>query len=370
MTDGRADLLRAEALLDARRPDEALRYALAVVAAEPSNAWGHVYASRAHSALGHREEALAFARKAVALGPEDAEVVRHHAAVLLWMEQAEEALAEVDRALALDPEGWSAWLTRTSILCDLRRYEEALVAADEALRWGAPPGGALRLKGVATAGLGRRVAALELARASVAADSTDVRSLRLLGEAASQNDAWDEAVEALYSAVQLDPTSEDLRERLLEAMQGRERSFEASSSASRFVLGALASLLLLVAPGLAVGAWWFGSNALRDLSRRRGAAEARARAPEIATLGDVLASEAEASRAADASPVRPGWWDAWLDALVMVALAVVVVGGALAAARGSVCVAVLWLVGGPALILALRSPSEAHRLWNLLLRRR
>jgi tetratricopeptide (TPR) repeat protein len=369
VTDGRADLLRAEALLDARRPDEALRYALAAVAAEPSNAWGHVYASRAHSALGHREEALAFARKAVALGPEDAEVVRHHAAVLLWMEQAEEALAEVDRALALDPEGWSAWLTRTSILCDLAWYEEALVAADEALRWGAPPGRALRLKGVAAGGLGRRVAALELARASVAADPTDVRSLRLLGEAASQNDAWDEAVEALYSAVQLDPTSDDLRERLLEAMQGRERSFEAPSSESQIVLGALASLLLVVAPGLAVGAWWVGSNALRDHSRRRGAAEARARAPEIAALGDLLAAEDAASRAAEGGPVRPPWWDPWLDMLVMVALAVVAVGAVLAIARGSYCVAALWVLAGPA-VLALRSPSNARLFWTWLIRRR
>ena len=124
---------RGNALLDLKRPEEALASYDAAIALQPELAEAYNNRGNALKDLQRPEEALVSLDRAIALKPDFAEAYNNRGNVLLALQRPEEALVSLDRAIALQPDLADAYNNRGNALLELKRPEEALASHDRAI---------------------------------------------------------------------------------------------------------------------------------------------------------------------------------------------------------------------------------------------
>ncbi|MFN2592633.1 MAG: tetratricopeptide repeat protein [Candidatus Dormibacteria bacterium] len=196
---------RASALLDARRPGEAVALLLQLANGDPANAQTLCLLSLAYLQVGQPRDALAAADGAAAASPSAEWPHRLRASALLKLGQGREALAAASVAVALAPNLPECRILLAEAQLANGRLEEARAAAEQA-RSLAPdrPGGHVMLSMVA-AQTGRWREVEHHARAALALDPEDTAALNNLGVALQKLGRRREAVHYLGTASRLDP---------------------------------------------------------------------------------------------------------------------------------------------------------------------
>ena len=121
------------ALMDLKRPAEALASYDKAIALKPDFAEAHYNRGNALRDLKRPAEALASYDKAIALKPDYAEAHNNRGNALMDLKRPAEALASYDKAIALKPDYAEAHNNRGNALKDLKRPAEALASYDKAI---------------------------------------------------------------------------------------------------------------------------------------------------------------------------------------------------------------------------------------------
>ena len=121
------------ALMDLKRPAEALASYDKAITLKPDYAAAHYNRGNALRDLKRPAEALASYDRAIALKPDDAEAHNNRGNALRDLERPAEALASYDKAIALKPDHAAAHSNRGIALRDLKRPAEALASYDRAI---------------------------------------------------------------------------------------------------------------------------------------------------------------------------------------------------------------------------------------------
>jgi tetratricopeptide (TPR) repeat protein len=121
------------ALLDLKRPSEALASYDKAIAFKPDYALAHNNRGNVLHELKRPADALASYDKAIALNPDFVMAHYNRGLALVDLKRSEEALASFDTALALKPNYAEAHYNRGNALQDLKRPEDALASFDTAL---------------------------------------------------------------------------------------------------------------------------------------------------------------------------------------------------------------------------------------------
>jgi predicted O-linked N-acetylglucosamine transferase (SPINDLY family) len=124
---------RGNALLDLKRPEEALASYDKALVLKPDYAEAHTNRAAALKELKRFDEALASYDKALALNPGIPVTHYNRGNALSDLKRLEEALASYDRALELKPDYADAHYNRGNVLLGLKRPDEALASYDRAL---------------------------------------------------------------------------------------------------------------------------------------------------------------------------------------------------------------------------------------------
>jgi tetratricopeptide (TPR) repeat protein len=164
--------LRGRALMELKRPDEALKAFDAAIAMDPTCA--PFYANRGEVFVVRKQydRALADVDRALALGPETAEVHQNRAQVLRRMGRNDEAHAALDKALAMKADLRLAMESKARWCAEDERFPEALAATDRILRLEPRNAFWLVTKGAILANMGKLKDALAAYRAAIDADPT------------------------------------------------------------------------------------------------------------------------------------------------------------------------------------------------------
>jgi tetratricopeptide (TPR) repeat protein len=198
-------LLRANALLDAKRPGDAITLLLHLASRDPADAQTLCLLSLAYLQVGQPQDALAAADGAAAANPSAEWPHRLRSSALVKLGRGNEALAAASVAVALAPNLPEARILLAEAQIANGRLDEARAAAEQA-RSLAPdrPGGHVMLSMVAAqAGRWREVE--HHARAALALDPEDTAALNNLGVALQKLGHRREAVHYLGTASRLDP---------------------------------------------------------------------------------------------------------------------------------------------------------------------
>ncbi len=124
---------RGTALQDLKRPEEAVANYDRAIALKPDFVEGYYNRGNALKDLKRLEEALASYDKVIGLKPDFAEAYSNRGIALHELKRSEEALASYDKAIALKPDSAEAHYNRGIALLDLKRSAEALASYDRAI---------------------------------------------------------------------------------------------------------------------------------------------------------------------------------------------------------------------------------------------
>ena len=122
-----------KALLDLKRPADALASFDKAIALKPGLAMAHNNRGKAFNDLKLPEEALASYDKAIALKPDYTEAYSNRGVALQNLKRPEDALASYNKAIALEPGFASAHYNRGNALQDLKRPADALASYERAI---------------------------------------------------------------------------------------------------------------------------------------------------------------------------------------------------------------------------------------------
>ena len=124
---------RGNALLDLKRPAEALASYDKAIALKPDFAEAYNNFGNALLDMKRPAEALASYDRVIALKPDFAEAYNNRGNALIDLKRPADALASYDRAIALEPDFADAYNNRGIALTDLKRPEDALASYDKAI---------------------------------------------------------------------------------------------------------------------------------------------------------------------------------------------------------------------------------------------
>lgn len=198
-------IARARALLDARRPGDAIGVLHQALATGPGDWQALCLLSLAYLQVGQPADALTTAGYAAAANPASDWPHRLRASALVKLERVGEALAEAKQAVAVDPGIPESYIILTEAEVANRHFAEARAAAEQA-RALAPErcGGHVALSMVELKA--RRWTQAEIhARAALAIDPENTAALNNLGVALQGLGQRREAVHYLGTASRLDP---------------------------------------------------------------------------------------------------------------------------------------------------------------------
>jgi tetratricopeptide (TPR) repeat protein len=202
-------------------PTKALEYLRKAAKVDPYDEWVHIGLGDADAAQERWDEAYLAYADALQVGLSDAQVHRDIGADMMTQEDNEAAQAEFRLALQLNPAGvenaWAqsslAWLALTDSDID------ALEAhAREALRLDSSNTNAQWLLGVALVRKGETEEAIEVLEALIEKEPENAHAHAFLGLAYKAEERFDEAKDSLETYGALAPYSDEMNERLIEAL--------------------------------------------------------------------------------------------------------------------------------------------------------
>ena len=121
------------ALMDLKRPGEALASYDKAIALKPDFAEAHNNRGNALNALNRPEEAIASCDNAIALNPNYANAYNNRGNALKDLKRPKEAIASFDKAIALKPDFAEAHNNRGNALKELKHPEEAIASFNKAI---------------------------------------------------------------------------------------------------------------------------------------------------------------------------------------------------------------------------------------------
>jgi tetratricopeptide (TPR) repeat protein len=199
--------LRGQALLDARRPAEAVEVLRRAVAADPADAQSLCLLSLAHLRAEDPWQALAVANDAAAAAPTSVWAQRLRCSALIKLRMPDGALAAAHQAVTLAPYAADSYLMLGEAHLAAGNLHEAGLAADRA-RSLAPHQTAPHVLASVVALRGHRWSEAEgHARAALAADPENTAALNNLGVALRGLGKRREAVHYMGTASRLDPSN-------------------------------------------------------------------------------------------------------------------------------------------------------------------
>lgn len=206
-----------EALLDARKPEQALSRVAEALTADPDSAAAHALAARALRDLGRHPEAEVEARQAVACAPQWAYPLRILALTLSkapgatpW--RSDESVAVAREAMRLEPQNPASYIVLADACATAGQFDEA----DETVRRGlqlAPHSAPMWVTASFVALKTHHWPAAEsAARRALAIDPDDAAAINNLGVAIRRQGKTELGAVAFLDAVKIDPRSPAARE--------------------------------------------------------------------------------------------------------------------------------------------------------------
>jgi tetratricopeptide (TPR) repeat protein len=207
-----ASIGRGEALIAARRYDEAITLLESLRAERPEDLPVLNNLSVAYLRAGRIDEALAVLEVAEGVSPDYFPTQLNLSGAYERMGDAERALHHVDRAIEINPTLGSAHQRRGIILLREKRYEEALEALETALQYEAGNTMLLLYAGVAAGELERWPSAIGYLERACAEDPRNLQAHLALIYAHVETGELDEAEAVLQRARAIQPQHPKLRE--------------------------------------------------------------------------------------------------------------------------------------------------------------
>ena len=198
-------LFRANALLDAKRPGDAIALLLHLASRDPGNAQTLCLLSLAYLQVGQPQDALAAADSAAAATPAAEWPHRLRSSALVKLGRANEALAAASVAVALAPNLPECRILLAEAQIANGRFDEARAAAEQARSLAPDRAGGHVMLSMVAAQTGRWPEVEHHARAALALDPEDTAALNNLGVALQKLGHRREAVHYLGTASRLDP---------------------------------------------------------------------------------------------------------------------------------------------------------------------
>jgi len=196
---------RGQALLAARRPEEAIGVFLQAIAADPSNLQNLCQLSLAYLQAGHFPEALAAANDAAIAGPTSDWPQRLRASALLKMGIPDSARAAAREAVKLAPTSSDSYLMLAEAEAASHDLKEARAAAEHARNLAPRRAAPYVTLSMVSLRSRRWSQAEEQARAALAIEPENTHALNNLGLALRYQGRRREAVHYLGTASRLDP---------------------------------------------------------------------------------------------------------------------------------------------------------------------
>ncbi|MGO9988413.1 MAG: tetratricopeptide repeat protein [Steroidobacteraceae bacterium] len=193
------------ALLQIKRPTEALGHFESALALQYESAATFYGRGCALLQLGRAEEALADFDRALKLEPELAPAMMGRGQALQQLKRLEEALACLDHARSLAPADFDVLVGRGNILLECGRYEDSLASYDLAAAAGAPTAESLNNRGNALRKLSRIDEALVSYQQALALDATAPETLNNCGGALFDLNRLPEALACFEVALKIRP---------------------------------------------------------------------------------------------------------------------------------------------------------------------
>ena len=216
-----AHLQRAELLLGQKRPEDAAASAREGIAEDPENPWGYYFLARALEAQDAHEKALEAVDAALA---RDASEPNFHLArvmPLLSLRRSKEAEQAARTTLELRPDEPGAFNALSWTLIQQKRWQEAFDAATEGLRFEPDHPGLSGARAQAERQLGKTVDAHQTLERALARDPENAFTHYQLGWTWLQRKDSEKAMKHFSEALRIDPTFEDAKAGLAEAMKAR-----------------------------------------------------------------------------------------------------------------------------------------------------
>ncbi len=223
----RAIAEEGEALIGARRFEDALAHFDRALALDPADLEVHARRGDALRDLGRLEEAVAGYDRALALRPRLPAVLVNRGVALAGLGRSEQALASYDRALAIKPDFAEAHNNRGNALNALERPKDALAAFDRALALEPDFLQALNNRGSVLAALERHGEALASYDRALALEPDFVEAHNNRANALRALKRYDEALAAIERALALKPDFPEARINRGMALQYLDRFEEA-----------------------------------------------------------------------------------------------------------------------------------------------
>ena len=226
---------RGNALKDLNRPAEALASYDRTIALKPDYAEAHTNRGNALMDLKRPEEALASYDKAIALKPDYAEAHNNRGNALRDLKRSEEALASYDKVIALKPDVAEGHYNRGTALKDLKRPAEALASYDNAIALKPDFAAAHSNRGTALTDLKRPEEALASYDKAIALkpDYAEAHSNR--GTALTDLKRPEEALASCDKAIALKPDYAEAHTNRGNALMDLKRPAEALASCDRAI---------------------------------------------------------------------------------------------------------------------------------------
>jgi tetratricopeptide (TPR) repeat protein len=214
----------ATLLFDQGRYDLAERQFRLALAEDPNLATAHACLALCLSNREAHTEATSEARHAVGLEPADSFMHYALASVLMRRNMTREAIEAAWEAVGLDPDEVRNWGILAATLAIEKKYKEALSAADRGLAISPDDPVCLNTRAMALVGLGRSKEAAFAIDGTLSRDPDNAATHNTMGWTLLHRGTKADAAKALdhfREALRLDPTIDNAREGLVEALKAR-----------------------------------------------------------------------------------------------------------------------------------------------------
>lgn len=210
---------RGMALIEHSRLDQAVEEFKQALVEDPNDGMTHAMLALCFHDLNKLNEAEFHAAQAIHLDPEEGLPHHAYAAVLLKRNRIHEAMRACDEALRIDPENAAFWAMRATLFANLERWQDCLVACDFGLEADPAHVDCINKRAVALRMLGRGDEEKGAIETALAHDPENALTHTNAGYSALMRGERKKAMEHFAEALRIEPTDDDAREGLCEALK-------------------------------------------------------------------------------------------------------------------------------------------------------